>query len=143
MPVWLVCTSMFSASGCSSITLACQATTPSLRLKIEVLGTGSGSTRRRVCSGDGAVNRSPVMLRQLETTFVAAGTAKRLPSVTTMRTERGAMRVASRAMMPPQLRPTRLTCVPLASLSARTRAATAGRSDPAGRLLRPRFQPIA
>ena len=39
MPVWLVCTSMFSASGCSSITLACQATTPSLRLKIEVVGT--------------------------------------------------------------------------------------------------------
>jgi len=42
MPVWLVCTSMFSASGCSSMTLACQATTPSLRLKIEVVGIFGG-----------------------------------------------------------------------------------------------------
>ena len=48
-----------------------------------------------------------------------------LPGVTTMRAQCRAKRVASRAMMSPRLRPARLTCVPLGSLSARTRAATA------------------
>ena len=71
---------------------------------------------------------SPVMRRHRDVTFVAAGAAKGLPSVITMRTASGARRAASRAMIPPRLQPTRLTGLSAAAFSERIWAAT-----PAGR----------
>ena len=44
-PRWLASTSMFSCRGPGFSTLHCHATMPSVRLKMEVVGTGGGMRR--------------------------------------------------------------------------------------------------
>ena len=110
-PQWLPSTSMFSARGPSRSRQPCQATMPSLRLKIAVAGTGGGVFIRSR-PGQSSTLRSLARSYSCHALLARGAPANGLPSVITQRTWSGARRAISRAKTPPRLQPTRLTLRP-------------------------------